>query len=128
SLIIPGKSPTRERVWSFQLEEKQRHRNRKHSRSAGEEVRTSPPPPPPTTAAWPAVVEENETETTEDYDTGMVSTFTESRPHPQRWERRACITPLCSLQESLSSAGTPHKRDSLTYSTWLEDSSSSAST
>ncbi|XP_056896277.1 rap1 GTPase-activating protein 1 isoform X9 [Takifugu flavidus] len=48
-----------------------------------------------------SVVEENETETTEDYDTGM---------------------------ESLSSAGTPHKRDSFTYSTWLEDSNSSAST
>lgn len=30
-------------------------------------------------------------------------------------------------QESLSSAGTPHKRDSLNYSTWLEDSISSTS-
>lgn len=30
-------------------------------------------------------------------------------------------------QESLSSAGTPHKRDSLTYSAWLEDSVSSTS-
>ncbi|KAJ8264853.1 hypothetical protein COCON_G00139520 [Conger conger] len=33
-----------------------------------------------------------------------------------------------SPEESLSSAGTPHKRDSFTYSTWLEDSMSSAST
>nr|XP_046251891.1 rap1 GTPase-activating protein 1 isoform X4 [Scatophagus argus] len=48
-----------------------------------------------------SVVEENETEAPEDYDTGM---------------------------ESLSSAGTPHKRDSFTYSTWLEDSVSSTST
>ncbi|XP_068185149.1 rap1 GTPase-activating protein 1 isoform X9 [Antennarius striatus] len=47
-----------------------------------------------------SVVEENETEAT-DYDTGM---------------------------ESLSSAGTPHKRDSLTYITCLEDSISSTST
>ncbi|XP_028979839.2 rap1 GTPase-activating protein 1 isoform X5 [Esox lucius] len=49
-------------------------------------------------SSFASVVEENETEATEDYDTGM---------------------------ESLSSAGTPHKRDSLTYSTWLEDSMSS---
>ncbi|XP_061759123.1 rap1 GTPase-activating protein 1 isoform X3 [Nerophis ophidion] len=52
-------------------------------------------------SSFASVVEENETEAAEDYDTGM---------------------------ESLSSAGTPHKRDSLTYSTWLEDSISSTST
>ncbi|KAM9505494.1 rap1 GTPase-activating protein 1 isoform 39-T40 [Salvelinus alpinus] len=52
-------------------------------------------------SSFASVVEENETEAIEDYDTGM---------------------------ESLSSAGTPHKRDSLTYSTWLEDSMSSTST
>ncbi|XP_037628053.1 rap1 GTPase-activating protein 1-like isoform X5 [Sebastes umbrosus] len=50
-------------------------------------------------SSFASVVEEHETEATEDYDTGM---------------------------ESLSSAGTPHKRDSLTYSTWLEDSANSA--
>lgn len=75
-----------------------------------------------------SVVEENETETTEDYDTGMVSTY-QPRPQTLRVMRmNHCDTPLCTLQESLSSAGTPHKRDSFTYSTWLEDSSSSAST
>ncbi|XP_062396310.1 rap1 GTPase-activating protein 1 isoform X1 [Sardina pilchardus] len=52
-------------------------------------------------SSFASVVEENETEAAEDYDTGM---------------------------ESLSSAGTPHKRDSFTYSTWLEDSASSTST
>ncbi|XP_043080980.1 rap1 GTPase-activating protein 1 isoform X11 [Puntigrus tetrazona] len=52
-------------------------------------------------SSFASVVEENETEATEDYDTGM---------------------------ESLSSADTPHKRDSFTYSTWLEDSMSAAST
>ncbi|XP_072512430.1 rap1 GTPase-activating protein 1 isoform X2 [Salminus brasiliensis] len=52
-------------------------------------------------SSFASVVEENETEATEDYDTGM---------------------------ESLSSAGTPHKRDSFTYSSWLEDNMSSAST
>ncbi|XP_040008618.1 rap1 GTPase-activating protein 1-like isoform X8 [Xiphias gladius] len=52
-------------------------------------------------SSFASVVEENETEATEDYDTGM---------------------------ESLSSAGTPHKRDSFTYSTWLEDSTSNTST
>ncbi|XP_068996437.1 rap1 GTPase-activating protein 1-like isoform X5 [Embiotoca jacksoni] len=52
-------------------------------------------------SSFASVVEENETEPIEDYDTGM---------------------------ESLSSAGTPHKRESLTCSTWLEDSLSSTST
>ncbi|XP_054628368.1 rap1 GTPase-activating protein 1 isoform X10 [Dunckerocampus dactyliophorus] len=52
-------------------------------------------------SSFASVVEENENEAAEDYDTGM---------------------------ESLSSAGTPHKRDSFTYSTWLEDSISSNST
>ncbi|XP_051517239.1 rap1 GTPase-activating protein 1-like isoform X1 [Myxocyprinus asiaticus] len=51
-------------------------------------------------SSFASVVEENETEATEDYDTGM---------------------------ESLSSAGTPQKRDSLTYSMWLEDNMSTAS-
>ncbi|XP_069560425.1 rap1 GTPase-activating protein 1-like isoform X1 [Brachyistius frenatus] len=52
-------------------------------------------------SSFASVVEENETEPIEDYDTGM---------------------------ESLSSAGTPHKRESLTCSTWLEDSLSSTNT
>ncbi|XP_053096569.1 rap1 GTPase-activating protein 1 isoform X4 [Pangasianodon hypophthalmus] len=52
-------------------------------------------------SSFASVVEENETEATEDYDTGM---------------------------ESLSSAGTPHKRDSFTYSTWLEDNVNNVST
>lgn len=52
-------------------------------------------------SSFASVVEENETEATEDYDTGM---------------------------ESLSSADTPHKRDSFTYSTWLEDNMSTNST
>ncbi|XP_078806443.1 rap1 GTPase-activating protein 1 isoform X12 [Oryzias latipes] len=51
-------------------------------------------------SSFASVVEENENEATEDYDTGM---------------------------ESLSSAGTPHKRDSFTYSTWLEDNISYSS-
>ncbi|XP_034028843.1 rap1 GTPase-activating protein 1 isoform X4 [Thalassophryne amazonica] len=52
-------------------------------------------------SSFASVVEENETEATEDYDTGM---------------------------ESLSSAGTPHKQESLNYNTWLEDGISSIST
>ncbi|XP_039656747.1 rap1 GTPase-activating protein 1 isoform X16 [Perca fluviatilis] len=52
-------------------------------------------------SSFASVVEENETEATEDYDTGM---------------------------ESLSSAGTPHKRDSFIYNTWLEDNISSTCT
>nr|XP_019951995.1 PREDICTED: rap1 GTPase-activating protein 1-like isoform X9 [Paralichthys olivaceus] len=50
-------------------------------------------------SSFASVVEENEA--TEDYDTGL---------------------------ESVSSAGTPHKRDSFSYCNWLEDSMSSTST
>ncbi|XP_078094584.1 rap1 GTPase-activating protein 1-like isoform X5 [Mustelus asterias] len=49
-------------------------------------------------SSFASVVEENEV--LEDYDTGM---------------------------DSLSSVGTPHKRDSFTYSTWLDDSVSATS-
>ncbi|XP_060931561.1 rap1 GTPase-activating protein 1-like isoform X6 [Limanda limanda] len=49
-------------------------------------------------SSFASVVEENEA--TEDYDTGL---------------------------ESVSSAGTPHKRDSFSYTSWLEDSMSSTS-
>ncbi|XP_035378406.1 rap1 GTPase-activating protein 1 isoform X7 [Electrophorus electricus] len=52
-------------------------------------------------SSFASVVEENEAEAPDDYDTGM---------------------------ESMSSAGTPHKRDSFTYSAWLEDSMRSVST
>lgn len=52
-------------------------------------------------SSFASVVEENETEATEEYDTGM---------------------------ESLSSAGTPHKRDSFPYNTWMEDNNSNTTT
>ncbi|KAM9445478.1 rap1 GTPase-activating protein 1 isoform 11-T11 [Clarias gariepinus] len=52
-------------------------------------------------SSFASVVEENETEATEDYDTGM---------------------------ESLSSAGTPHKRDSFNYNTWVDDNVNNIST
>lgn len=37
------------------------------------------------------------------------------------------LTLLPRPQESISSSGTPHKRDSFIYSTWLEDSVSTTS-
>lgn len=53
-------------------------------------------------SSFTSVVEEHDTaEATEDYDTGM---------------------------ESVSSAGTPHKRDSFSYSTWLDDSATGSTT
>ncbi|XP_051913974.1 rap1 GTPase-activating protein 1 isoform X11 [Hippocampus zosterae] len=65
-------------------------------------------------SSFASVVEENEA--VEDYDTGMVSSVSLMLQRERRFP------------ESLSSAGTPHKRDSLTYSTWLDDSLSSPST
>uniref|UniRef100_A0A673CLG0 Rap1 GTPase-activating protein 1-like n=1 Tax=Sphaeramia orbicularis TaxID=375764 RepID=A0A673CLG0_9TELE len=106
SLIIPGKSPTRKKSGPFSsrrssaigienIQEVQE--KRAPSITEGHDLSRSSS----NASSFASVVEENETEATEDYDTGM---------------------------ESLSSAGTPHKRDSLTYSTWLEDSMSSTST
>uniref|UniRef100_W5LRE5 RAP1 GTPase activating protein a n=1 Tax=Astyanax mexicanus TaxID=7994 RepID=W5LRE5_ASTMX len=106
SLIIPGKSPTRKKSGPF---------SSRRSSAIGieniQEVQEKRAPSIPeahdlsrsssNASSFASVVEENETEATEDYDTGM---------------------------ESLSSAGTPHKRDSFTYSTWLEDNMSSIST
>uniref|UniRef100_A0A8C6P0L3 RAP1 GTPase activating protein n=1 Tax=Nothobranchius furzeri TaxID=105023 RepID=A0A8C6P0L3_NOTFU len=105
SLIIPGKSPTRKKSGPF---------SSRRSSAIGieniQEVQEKRTPSIPeghslsrsssNASSFASVVEENETETAEDYDTGM---------------------------ESLSSAGTPHKRDSLTYSNWLEDSISCTS-
>ncbi|XP_056445096.1 rap1 GTPase-activating protein 1-like isoform X5 [Gadus chalcogrammus] len=148
SLIIPGKSPTRKKSGPFsarrssaigieniqEVQEKSReiflatqkipdsgHTSQdpksedSSNQSTPEDLRTSPTYAKNRATSIPeghdlsrsssnassftSVVEENEAP--EDYDTGM---------------------------ESLSSGGTPHKRDSLTYSTWLEDGISSTST
>uniref|UniRef100_A0A3Q3N864 RAP1 GTPase activating protein n=1 Tax=Mastacembelus armatus TaxID=205130 RepID=A0A3Q3N864_9TELE len=143
SLIIPGKSPTRKKSGPFssrrssaigieniqEVQEKRESSNTQKTPDSGHvsqdpksdnSSNQSSPEVLTTTknrstlcaghdlsrsssnaSSFASVVEENETEATEDYDTGM---------------------------ESLSSAGTPHKRDSLTYSNWLEDSISSTST
>ncbi|MFT7804483.1 rap1 GTPase-activating protein 1-like isoform X9 [Arapaima gigas] len=144
SLIIPGKSPTRKKSGTFtsrrssaigieNIQEVQ-ERSRECSPSTqktpdsghvsqdpkSEDSSNQSSPEVPTTknrapsileghdlsrsssnaSSFASVVEENETEAAEEYDTGM---------------------------ESLSSAGTPHKRDSLTYSMWLEDSMTNTS-
>uniref|UniRef100_A0AAY4EBJ6 Rap-GAP domain-containing protein n=1 Tax=Denticeps clupeoides TaxID=299321 RepID=A0AAY4EBJ6_9TELE len=104
SLIIPGKSPTRKKSGPF---------SSRRSSAIGieniQEVQEKRVPSIPETqdlsrsssnaSSFASVVEENEA--TEDYDTGM---------------------------ESLSSAGTPHKRDLFNYNTWLDDSVSNTST
>ncbi|XP_023697280.1 rap1 GTPase-activating protein 1-like isoform X6 [Paramormyrops kingsleyae] len=139
SLIIPGKSPTRKKSASFNtrrssaigIENIQEVQEGRRECSPGtqktpdsghasqdpksENSSDQSSPEVPTTknrapsipegndlsrsssnaSSFASVVEENEAEATEEYDTGL---------------------------ESLSSAGTPHKRDSFTYSTWLEDS------
>uniref|UniRef100_A0A8C1E0D8 RAP1 GTPase activating protein a n=3 Tax=Cyprinus carpio TaxID=7962 RepID=A0A8C1E0D8_CYPCA len=110
SLIIPGKSPTRKKSGPFssrrssaigieniqEVREKSMYCQAPSIPEAHDLSRSSS-----NASSFASVVEDNETEATEDYDTGM---------------------------ESLSSADTPHKRDSFTYSTWLEDNMSTAST
>uniref|UniRef100_UPI00398F7A0B rap1 GTPase-activating protein 1 isoform X2 n=1 Tax=Pristiophorus japonicus TaxID=55135 RepID=UPI00398F7A0B len=146
SLIIPGKSPTRKKSGPFSsrrssaigIENIQEVAERRESMSSTQKTPDSghvsqepksenssnqSSPEMPTTknraiinpkalneggqdlsrsssnaSSFASVVEENEA--LEDYDTGM---------------------------DSLSSVGTPHKRDSFTYSTWLDDSMSTTS-
>nr|XP_014353742.1 PREDICTED: rap1 GTPase-activating protein 1 [Latimeria chalumnae] len=144
SLIIPGKSPTRKKSGPFSsrrssaigIENIQEVQERRESSSSAQKTPDSghvsqepksedssnhSSPEMPTTknrvmlalrteggpdfsrssssaSSFASVVEENDA--MEDYDTGM---------------------------ESLSSAGTPQKRDSFTYSTWLDDSISMTS-
>lgn len=80
-------------------------------------------------SSFASVVEENETEATEDYDTGLVSGLFMSRCDSETLSvsKAYLLLGVSSLKESLSSAGTPHKRDSFTYSPWMEDSTSSTS-
>ena len=84
-------------------------------------------------SSFASVVEENEA--TEDYDTGLVSDpyVSPVRQHLHLssqmfvFKSNMCVS-LSPPQESVSSAGTPHKRDSFSYTNWLEDSMSSTST
>uniref|UniRef100_A0AAY4DAM6 Rap-GAP domain-containing protein n=1 Tax=Denticeps clupeoides TaxID=299321 RepID=A0AAY4DAM6_9TELE len=101
SLIIPGKSPTRKKSGPF---------SSRRSSAIGieniQEVQERRAPSIPeaqdlsrsssNASSFASVVEENEAEALEEYDTGL---------------------------ESLSSSGTPHKRDSFPYSSWPEDGS-----
>uniref|UniRef100_A0A8C5D2Q4 Rap-GAP domain-containing protein n=1 Tax=Gadus morhua TaxID=8049 RepID=A0A8C5D2Q4_GADMO len=104
SLIIPGKSPTRKKSGPFSARRSSAI-GIENIQEVQEKRATSIPEghdlsrSSSNASSFTSVVEENEAP--EDYDTGM---------------------------ESLSSGGTPHKRDSLTYSTWLEDGISSTST
>uniref|UniRef100_A0A672R7X0 RAP1 GTPase activating protein n=1 Tax=Sinocyclocheilus grahami TaxID=75366 RepID=A0A672R7X0_SINGR len=108
SLIIPGKSPTRKKSGPFSsrrssaigienIQEVQERSSALCCRAPSIPESQDLSRSSSNASSFTSVVEENEQEheVTEDYDTGL---------------------------ESLSSAGTPHKRDSLTYSSvWLED-------
>uniref|UniRef100_A0A8C1QH74 RAP1 GTPase activating protein n=1 Tax=Cyprinus carpio TaxID=7962 RepID=A0A8C1QH74_CYPCA len=108
SLIIPGKSPTRKKSGPFSsrrssaigienIQEVQERSSALCCRAPSIPESQDLSRSSSNASSFTSVVEENEREheATEDYDTGL---------------------------ESLSSAGTPHKRDSFTYSgVWLED-------
>uniref|UniRef100_A0A8C1HCJ1 RAP1 GTPase activating protein b n=1 Tax=Cyprinus carpio carpio TaxID=630221 RepID=A0A8C1HCJ1_CYPCA len=114
SLSIPGKSPTRKKSGPFSsrrssaigienIQEVQERSSALCCRAPSIPESQDLSRSSSNASSFTSVVEENEQEheATEDYDTGL---------------------------ESLSSAGTPHKRDSFTYSSvWLEDGSGTAS-
>uniref|UniRef100_A0A673CN88 Rap1 GTPase-activating protein 1-like n=1 Tax=Sphaeramia orbicularis TaxID=375764 RepID=A0A673CN88_9TELE len=125
SLIIPGKSPTRKKSGPF---------SSRRSSAIGieniQEVQEKSRESSPNTQKTP--------------DSGHVSqdpksdnSSNQSSPEVLTTAKNRCVKLTLDMNmnqisdtfvESLSSAGTPHKRDSLTYSTWLEDSMSSTST
>uniref|UniRef100_A0A8C9W339 RAP1 GTPase activating protein n=1 Tax=Scleropages formosus TaxID=113540 RepID=A0A8C9W339_SCLFO len=101
SLIIPGKSPTRKKSGPFT--------SRRSSAIGIENIQEVQErrSKPPITQKTP--------------DSGHVS------QDPKSEDSSNQSSPEVAGVIFLSSAGTPHKRDSLTYSTWLEDSMSSTS-
>uniref|UniRef100_A0A8D3AMT6 Rap-GAP domain-containing protein n=1 Tax=Scophthalmus maximus TaxID=52904 RepID=A0A8D3AMT6_SCOMX len=118
SLIIPGKSPTRKKSGPFS--------SRRSSAIGIEKIQE--------------VQERRETSpnTQKTPDSGHVSqdpksdnSSNQSSPEVLTTYKNRCVwdprVRHC-IDTSVSSAGTPHKRDSFSYSTWLEDSMSSSST
>uniref|UniRef100_A0A8C7XB61 RAP1 GTPase activating protein a n=1 Tax=Oryzias sinensis TaxID=183150 RepID=A0A8C7XB61_9TELE len=127
SLIIPGKSPTRKKSGPFS--------SRRSSAIGIENIQevqekrdTSP-----NTQKTPdsGHVSQDPKSDNSDQSSPEVLTTAKSRSDTVCVEvlRHVFLStaPSMSPQESLSSAGTPHKRDSFTYSTWLEDNISYSS-
>uniref|UniRef100_A0A8C9X9B9 RAP1 GTPase activating protein a n=1 Tax=Sander lucioperca TaxID=283035 RepID=A0A8C9X9B9_SANLU len=105
SLIVPGKSPTRKKSGPFS--------SRRSSAIGIENIQEVHEKSSPNTQKTP--------------DSGHVSQDPKSDNSSNQSSPEA-LTTTKNRCESLSSAGTPHKRDSFTYNTWLEDNISSTCT
>uniref|UniRef100_A0A3B3SD05 RAP1 GTPase activating protein a n=1 Tax=Paramormyrops kingsleyae TaxID=1676925 RepID=A0A3B3SD05_9TELE len=127
SLIIPGKSPTRKKSASF---------NTRRSSAIGieniqevQEGRECSPGTQKTPDSGHAS-QDPKSENSSDQSSPEVPTTKNRAPSiPEGNDLSRSSSNASSFasvveenEESLSSAGTPHKRDSFTYSTWLEDS------
>ncbi|XP_040279571.1 rap1 GTPase-activating protein 1 isoform X2 [Bufo bufo] len=145
SLIVPGKSPTRKKSGPF---------SSRRSSAIGieniqevQEKRESPTGPLKTpdsgTASQEPKSENSSNHSSPEMPTTKNRMDSVSRPEAQRDFSRSSssASSFSSVvvenellddedtgMESVSSSGTPHKRDSFIYSTWLEDSASSVST
>uniref|UniRef100_A0A8C4ERJ2 Rap-GAP domain-containing protein n=1 Tax=Dicentrarchus labrax TaxID=13489 RepID=A0A8C4ERJ2_DICLA len=108
SLIIPGKSPTRKKSGPFS--------SRRSSAIGIENIQEVQ-----------EKSRENSPNTQKTPDSGHVSQDPKS-DNSSNQSSPEVLTTTKNRCESLSSAGTPHKRDSFTYNTWMEDSISSTST
>uniref|UniRef100_A0A8C7JBB0 RAP1 GTPase activating protein n=1 Tax=Oncorhynchus kisutch TaxID=8019 RepID=A0A8C7JBB0_ONCKI len=111
SLIIPGKSPTRKKSGPFSA--------RRSSAIGIENIQE---------------VQERSTQRTPDsghisQDPKSENSSNQSSPEMPTTKNRSrqFLLCFCLLQESLSFSGTPHKRDSFAYVSWVEDSLSSTS-
>uniref|UniRef100_A0A8C7VXF1 RAP1 GTPase activating protein b n=1 Tax=Oncorhynchus mykiss TaxID=8022 RepID=A0A8C7VXF1_ONCMY len=111
SLIIPGKSPTRKKSGPFSA--------RRSSAIGIENIQE---------------VQERSTQRTPDsghisQDPKSENSSNQSSPEMPTTKNRSrqFLLCFCLLQESLSFSGTPHKRDSFAYVSWVEDSVSSTS-
>ncbi|KAM3922574.1 rap1 GTPase-activating protein 1 isoform 2-T2 [Leptodactylus fuscus] len=145
SLIVPGKSPTRKKSGPF---------SSRRSSAIGieniqevQEKRESPTGPLKTpdsgTASQEPKSENSSNHSSPELPTTKNRIDSGSRPEAQRdfsrssssassfasvVEENELLDEEDTGMESASSSGTPHKRDSFIYSTWLEDSTSSVST
>ncbi|XP_075047471.1 rap1 GTPase-activating protein 1 isoform X6 [Mixophyes fleayi] len=145
SLIVPGKSPTRKKSGPF---------SSRRSSAIGieniqevQEKRESPTGPQKTPDSG-NVSQEQKSENSSNHSSPEMPTTKnriESGPRPETQrdfsrssssassfasvvEENELLDEEDTGMESVSSSGTPQKRDSLIYSTWLEDSTSSIST
>uniref|UniRef100_A0A8C7K9L9 RAP1 GTPase activating protein a n=1 Tax=Oncorhynchus kisutch TaxID=8019 RepID=A0A8C7K9L9_ONCKI len=135
SLIIPGKSPTRKKSGPFSSRRSSAI-GIENIQEVHEKIRECLPGTQKTPDSGHATQDPKSENSSNQSSPEVLTTKNMAQSIPEGHDLSRSSSNASSFAsvveenetESLSSAGTPHKRDSLTYSTWLEDSMSSTST